>query len=54
MSDKERLARYEKLLKQILQPLEEVPLELFIRAISEKRIIPIDPKNIRCEPSKPT
>jgi hypothetical protein len=42
MTDKERLEHYETLLMQILQPLGEVPFELFIKAISGKRIIPIN------------
>lgn len=41
MTDKERALHYENLLRQILQPLDEVPFELFVKAISGKRIIPI-------------
>lgn len=42
MNDKERADHYEKLLRQILQPLNEVPFDLFIKAISGRQIVAID------------
>lgn len=45
MTDKERAARYEKILRQILQPLDAIPFELFVKAISGKQIIPINQKS---------
>jgi hypothetical protein len=42
MNDKERADHYEKLLRQILQPLNEIPFNLFIKAISGRQIVAID------------
>jgi uncharacterized protein YicC (UPF0701 family) len=42
MTDKEQAEHYEKLLRQILQPLNEIPFDLFVKAISNKQIIAIN------------
>jgi hypothetical protein len=41
MNDKERVEHYEKLLLQILQPLGEIPFDLFVKAISGKTILAV-------------